>query len=72
MNLLRHDFYKQNLIKLPKHLSECEEILQFFEVEPDDLDPPKPYSGVERWLSKAYTVSFYLTYSDLEKASTIN
>ncbi|GFN84110.1 Sh3 and px domain-containing protein 2a [Plakobranchus ocellatus] len=32
--------YCKSLIKLPPHISECEEVKEFFEVEPDDLDPP--------------------------------
>ncbi|XP_005098843.2 SH3 and PX domain-containing protein 2A isoform X2 [Aplysia californica] len=32
--------YCKSLIKLPSHISECEDVLEFFEVEPEDLDPP--------------------------------
>ena len=31
----------QSLLALPPYISQCEEVLEFFEVEPDDLDPPK-------------------------------
>ncbi|CAG5123314.1 unnamed protein product, partial [Candidula unifasciata] len=34
------DEYCKNLIKLPPHISECDDVLEFFEVEPEDLDPP--------------------------------
>ncbi|BFZ01506.1 hypothetical protein BsWGS_04545 [Bradybaena similaris] len=34
------DEYCKSLIKLPPHISECDDVLEFFEVEPDDLDPP--------------------------------
>ncbi|GFR77560.1 SH3 and PX domain-containing protein 2A [Elysia marginata] len=33
----------KSLIKLPPHISECEEVMGFFEVEPEDLDPPSMY-----------------------------
>lgn len=34
-------FPPQALIQLPPYISQCEEVLQFFETRPDDLTPPK-------------------------------
>lgn len=34
-------FSPQALIQLPPYISQCEEVLQFFETRPDDLSPPK-------------------------------
>uniref|UniRef100_A0A8C9G1I2 SH3 domain-containing protein n=1 Tax=Pavo cristatus TaxID=9049 RepID=A0A8C9G1I2_PAVCR len=34
-------FHPQALIQLPPYISQCEEVLQFFETRPDDLTPPK-------------------------------
>lgn len=34
-------FAPQALIQLPPYISQCEEVLQFFETRPDDLTPPK-------------------------------
>ncbi|XP_051870587.1 SH3 and PX domain-containing protein 2B isoform X3 [Pristis pectinata] len=31
----------QALIRLPAHISQCDEVLQFFETRPEDLNPPK-------------------------------
>lgn len=31
----------QALIQLPPYISQCEEVLQFFETRPEDLNPPK-------------------------------
>ncbi|MEE6485887.1 hypothetical protein FKM82_014443 [Ascaphus truei] len=35
------DEYCRALVKLPPHISQCEEVLRFFEARPEDLDPPK-------------------------------
>ncbi|XP_025095174.1 SH3 and PX domain-containing protein 2A-like isoform X2 [Pomacea canaliculata] len=35
------DTYCKALLKLPAEISQCDEVLEFFEVEPDDLEPPK-------------------------------
>lgn len=31
----------QALIQLPPYISQCDEVLQFFETRPEDLNPPK-------------------------------
>ncbi|XP_078087240.1 SH3 and PX domain-containing protein 2B isoform X1 [Mustelus asterias] len=35
------DEYCRALIRLPAHISQCDEVLQFFETRPEDLNPPK-------------------------------
>ncbi|XP_004587480.2 SH3 and PX domain-containing protein 2B [Ochotona princeps] len=35
------DEYCKALIQLPPYISQCEEVLQFFETRPEDLNPPK-------------------------------
>ncbi|KAM4636489.1 SH3 and PX domain-containing protein 2A isoform 3-T3 [Discoglossus pictus] len=39
------DEYCRALVKLPAHISQCEEVLRFFEARPEDLDPPKEDYG---------------------------
>ncbi|NWW43144.1 SPD2B protein, partial [Pedionomus torquatus] len=39
--LIPIDEYCKSLIQLPPYISQCEEVLQFFETRPDDLTPPK-------------------------------
>ncbi|XP_063290703.1 SH3 and PX domain-containing protein 2A isoform X3 [Pelobates fuscus] len=49
------DEYCRSLVKLPAHISQCEEVLRFFEARPEDLDPPKEdYGAFKRksvWMS---------------------
>eukprot|EP00062_Callorhinchus_milii_P015826 gi/632966490/ref/XP_007899449.1/ PREDICTED: SH3 and PX domain-containing protein 2B isoform X1 [Callorhinchus milii] len=35
------DEYCRALIRLPIHISQCDEVLQFFETRPEDVNPPK-------------------------------
>jgi hypothetical protein len=35
------------LIKLPPLISEDEEVIDFFDLEPDDLNPPEHEHGIE-------------------------
>ncbi|XP_078509133.1 SH3 and PX domain-containing protein 2B isoform X3 [Lissotriton helveticus] len=35
------DEYCRALIQLPRYISQCEDVLQFFEARPEDLNPPK-------------------------------
>ncbi|XP_074958522.1 SH3 and PX domain-containing protein 2B isoform X3 [Phalacrocorax aristotelis] len=39
--LIPIDEYCKALIQLPPYISQCEEVLQFFETRPDDLTPPR-------------------------------
>ncbi|XP_071985642.1 SH3 and PX domain-containing protein 2A isoform X9 [Engystomops pustulosus] len=49
------DEYCRALVKLPAHISRCEEVLRFFEARPEDLDPPKEDYGSSKrksvWMS---------------------
>ncbi|KAE8590443.1 hypothetical protein XENTR_v10018068 [Xenopus tropicalis] len=47
------DEYCRALVKLPAHISRCEEVLRFFEARPDDLDPPKEDYGSSKRKSGA-------------------
>ena len=33
--------YFQSMLKLPRKISQSKEVVEFFELEPDDIDPPK-------------------------------
>uniref|UniRef100_A0A8I4A3T1 SH3 and PX domains 2B n=1 Tax=Callithrix jacchus TaxID=9483 RepID=A0A8I4A3T1_CALJA len=39
--LIPIDEYCKALIQLPPYISQCDEVLQFFETRPEDLNPPK-------------------------------
>ncbi|XP_075072307.1 SH3 and PX domain-containing protein 2A isoform X4 [Mixophyes fleayi] len=49
------DEYCRALVKLPAHISQCDEVLRFFEARPEDLDPPKEDYGSSKrksvWMS---------------------
>lgn len=33
--------FPQALVRLPPHISQCDEVFQFFEARPEDVNPPK-------------------------------
>ncbi|XP_017694870.1 PREDICTED: SH3 and PX domain-containing protein 2A-like [Lepidothrix coronata] len=35
------DEYCRALVRLPPHISQCDEVFRFFEARPEDLNPPK-------------------------------
>ncbi|XP_068113443.1 SH3 and PX domain-containing protein 2A isoform X3 [Hyperolius riggenbachi] len=49
------DEYCRALVKLPPNISQCDEVLRFFEARPEDLDPPKEDYGSSKrksvWMS---------------------
>ncbi|XP_060027366.1 SH3 and PX domain-containing protein 2A isoform X2 [Erinaceus europaeus] len=49
------DEYCRALIRLPPHISQCDEVFRFFETRPEDVNPPKEDYGSSRrksvWLS---------------------
>ncbi|XP_053307140.1 SH3 and PX domain-containing protein 2A isoform X2 [Spea bombifrons] len=47
------DEYCRALVKLPAHISQCEDVLRFFEARPEDLDPPKEDYGSSKRKSGA-------------------
>ncbi|XP_053548412.1 SH3 and PX domain-containing protein 2A isoform X2 [Bombina bombina] len=47
------DEYCRALVKLPSHISQCEDVLRFFEARPEDLDPPKEDYGSSKRKSGA-------------------
>ncbi|XP_075072305.1 SH3 and PX domain-containing protein 2A isoform X3 [Mixophyes fleayi] len=47
------DEYCRALVKLPAHISQCDEVLRFFEARPEDLDPPKEDYGSSKRKSGA-------------------
>ncbi|XP_041424600.1 SH3 and PX domain-containing protein 2A isoform X5 [Xenopus laevis] len=57
------DEYCRALVKLPAHISRCEEVLRFFEARPDDLDPPKEDYGSSK--RKSALSSFQVWMSSL-------
>ncbi|XP_030741796.1 SH3 and PX domain-containing protein 2A isoform X2 [Echinops telfairi] len=43
------DEYCRALVRLPPHISQCDEVFQFFETRPEDVNPPKEdYGGSKR------------------------
>ncbi|XP_026560505.1 SH3 and PX domain-containing protein 2A isoform X2 [Pseudonaja textilis] len=47
------DEYCRALVKLPPHISQCDEVFQFFESRPEDLNPPKEDYGSSKRKSGA-------------------
>ncbi|XP_039727228.1 SH3 and PX domain-containing protein 2A isoform X5 [Pteropus medius] len=49
------DEYCRALVRLPPHISQCDEVFRFFEARPEDVNPPKEDYGSSRrksvWLS---------------------
>ncbi|XP_069467821.1 SH3 and PX domain-containing protein 2A isoform X2 [Ambystoma mexicanum] len=49
------DEYCRALVRLPPHISQCDEVLRFFEARPEDINPPKEDYGTSRrksvWMS---------------------
>ncbi|EMP37617.1 SH3 and PX domain-containing protein 2A [Chelonia mydas] len=35
------DEYCRALVRLPPHISQCDEVFRFFEARPEDINPPK-------------------------------
>ncbi|XP_069095570.1 SH3 and PX domain-containing protein 2A isoform X5 [Pleurodeles waltl] len=42
------DEYCRALVRLPPHISQCDEVLRFFEARPEDLNPPKEDYGTSK------------------------
>ncbi|KAM6443365.1 SH3 and PX domain-containing protein 2A isoform 3-T3 [Liasis olivaceus] len=47
------DEYCRALVKLPPHISQCDEVFRFFETRPEDLNPPKEDYGSSKRKSGA-------------------
>ncbi|XP_060624307.1 SH3 and PX domain-containing protein 2A isoform X2 [Anolis sagrei] len=47
------DDYCRALVRLPPHISQCDEVFQFFETRPEDLNPPKEDYGSSKRKSGA-------------------
>ncbi|XP_061492072.1 SH3 and PX domain-containing protein 2A isoform X2 [Rhineura floridana] len=47
------DDYCRALVKLPPHISQCDEVFRFFETRPEDLNPPKEDYGSSKRKSGA-------------------
>ncbi|XP_019358306.1 PREDICTED: SH3 and PX domain-containing protein 2A isoform X1 [Gavialis gangeticus] len=49
------DEYCRALVRLPPHISQCDEVFRFFETRPEDLNPPKEEYGSSKrksvWMS---------------------
>ncbi|CAI5766493.1 and PX domain-containing 2B isoform X1 [Podarcis lilfordi] len=67
--LIPIDEYCKALIQLPPYISQCDEVLQFFETRPEDLNPPKEEPiGKKRSGLIQRTASFLLRGGDLASA----
>lgn len=51
------DEYCKNLLALPPHISQSEEVQEFFDVEPEDIDPPKEGPSKNKGERKADKIS---------------
>ncbi|XP_047557366.1 SH3 and PX domain-containing protein 2A isoform X2 [Lutra lutra] len=49
------DEYCRALVRLPPHISQCEEVFRFFEARPEDVNPPKEDYGSSKRKSGADT-----------------
>nr|XP_036857143.1 SH3 and PX domain-containing protein 2A isoform X2 [Manis javanica] len=49
------DEYCRALVRLPPHISQCDEVFQFFEARPEDINPPKEDYGSSKRKSGADT-----------------
>ncbi|KAM8782958.1 SH3 and PX domain-containing protein 2A isoform 2-T2 [Rhynchonycteris naso] len=49
------DEYCRALVRLPPHISQCDEVFQFFEARPEDVNPPKEDYGSSKRKSGADT-----------------
>ncbi|KYO40621.1 SH3 and PX domain-containing protein 2A isoform X2 [Alligator mississippiensis] len=47
------DEYCRALVRLPPHISQCDEVFRFFETRPEDLNPPKEEYGSSKRKSGA-------------------
>ncbi|XP_009945327.1 PREDICTED: SH3 and PX domain-containing protein 2A-like, partial [Leptosomus discolor] len=47
------DEYCRALVRLPPHISQCDEVFRFFEARPEDLNPPKEDYGSSKRKSGA-------------------
>ncbi|XP_069507480.1 SH3 and PX domain-containing protein 2B isoform X2 [Ambystoma mexicanum] len=67
------DEYCKALIQLPRYISQCEDVLQFFEARPEDLNPPKEdligkkRSGGDFASSDALVLDQYVAVAPYEK-----
>ncbi|XP_050398770.1 SH3 and PX domain-containing protein 2B [Patella vulgata] len=67
------DEYCKGIIKLPAKISQCDEVLEFFEVDRDDLDPPrleeksKNVGKEAEKISQPKSLKQYTVTSDYEK-----
>ncbi|XP_006138191.2 SH3 and PX domain-containing protein 2B isoform X2 [Pelodiscus sinensis] len=71
--LIPIDEYCKALIQLPPYISQCEEVLQFFETRPEDLNPPKEEpigkkkSGGDLALVDPMVLEQYVVVADYQK-----
>ncbi|XP_077042535.1 SH3 and PX domain-containing protein 2B isoform X1 [Agelaius phoeniceus] len=71
--LIPIDEYCKALIQLPPYISQCEEVLQFFETRPDDLSPPKEEpigkkrSGADCASAEPLVLEQYVVVADYQK-----
>ncbi|XP_058704439.1 SH3 and PX domain-containing protein 2B isoform X2 [Poecile atricapillus] len=71
--LIPIDEYCKALIQLPPYISQCEEVLQFFETRPDDLTPPKEEpigkkrSGADCASAEPLVLEQYVVVADYQK-----
>ncbi|XP_053154979.1 SH3 and PX domain-containing protein 2B isoform X2 [Hemicordylus capensis] len=71
--LIPIDEYCKALIQLPPYISQCDDVLQFFETRPEDLNPPKEEpigkkrSGGELALADPMVLEQYVVVADYQK-----
>uniref|UniRef100_A0A8C3VMX2 SH3 and PX domain-containing protein 2B n=1 Tax=Catagonus wagneri TaxID=51154 RepID=A0A8C3VMX2_9CETA len=71
--LIPIDEYCKALIQLPPYISQCDEVLQFFETRPEDLNPPKEEhvgkkkSGGDLTAADPLVLEQYVAVADYQK-----
>ncbi|XP_036280622.1 SH3 and PX domain-containing protein 2B isoform X2 [Pipistrellus kuhlii] len=71
--LIPIDEYCKALIQLPPYISQCDEVLQFFETRPEDLNPPKEEhvgkkkSGSDQTSADPMVLEQYVVVADYQK-----
>ncbi|XP_067852514.1 SH3 and PX domain-containing protein 2B isoform X2 [Heptranchias perlo] len=67
------DEYCRALIRLPAHISQCDDVLQFFETRPEDINPPneeligKKKSGGDGASADQFFLDQYVAVTNYEK-----
>ncbi|XP_060565530.1 SH3 and PX domain-containing protein 2A-like isoform X2 [Ruditapes philippinarum] len=61
--------YCKSIVRLPRKISQCKDVIQFFELEPDDINPPtgRKASVKAKKISQPKPLEVYVAVSDYKK-----